>query len=249
MSYNKTKIVFVLFAVLATLYAVNIFLTKNISDAIIDTPAKVSFMVIEPPKDQCENCFDAEKVIKMVDANGNIKYRSSNISYGSAFSKKYIKTYDIKNLPAVIVSGDIANKNISSLWKILSGEEKNGRIVIENLLPYYDIESGEVKGIMSAILLKDKTCKNCFDENKYTDALGRFGMFVGKTDTYDIASKDGKMLVRKYSITKIPALILSPDAGDYPGFASSWKDVGTIEKDGWFVFREAQKLDTKYESI
>ena len=249
MYYNKTQIIFTLFTILTVLYAVNIFLTKSISDILVATPVKVSFVIIEPPKDRCENCFDADNVAKMIKTAHNIKYTSSRMLYTSRLSQKYIETYGIRNLPAVVVSGDIANKNLMSAWKALSGEKRNGRIVIDNLLPHYNIESDKVKGVISAVLIKDKTCKKCFDENKYINILGKFGMVVGNTEVYDVASNKGRAFVRKYFITKIPTLILSPDAGDYPGFAASWADVGTIEKDGWFIFRKVQKLSKEYKNI
>ncbi len=249
MSNNKTKIIFSLFAVLAVLYAVNIYLTKNVSGILIKKPAKLSFMTIEAPKDQCQNCFDANNITKMIDSTHNIKYKSNSVPYSNALSQKYIEKYNIKNLPAVVVSGDIKNENVLPAWKALSGKEKNGRIVIEDLLPYYDIVSGKVKGVINAILIKDETCKNCFNENEYINILGRFGMVIGDTKTYDISSKEGEAFVQKYEITKIPTLILSPDAGDYPGFISSWKDVGTIGKDGWFIFREVQKLNLQYKKL
>lgn len=249
MRYNKISIIFALLTALGVLYAANIFFTKSVSDAIVDTPAKVSFMIIEPPKDKCENCFAGDSIIEMIDSAYNIKYKSTNIPYDSKFSRKYIETYDIKNLPAVVVSGDIANEKVVPAWNALSGEERNDHIVIENLLPYYDIESSEVKGIIDVTLLKDEKCKDCFDENKYVDILKRFGLTIGDTTVYDIASAEGSALVQTYAITKVPTVILSSDAGDYPNFASSWKEIGTVEQDGRFVFREVQKLNLEYKKL
>ena len=118
MNYNKTQILFALFAVLAILYAANIFFTRSISSAIVDTPVKLSFTIIQPPNNnECKDCFDANEISKMVDTAHNIKYTNSSMPYNSVLSQKYIKDYGIKNLPAVIVSGDIANEKILSAWK------------------------------------------------------------------------------------------------------------------------------------
>ena len=238
-----------LFAVIGALYTVNIFFMKSVFDVLVDTPAKVSFMIIEPPKDKCENCFAGDSIIEMIDSAHNIKYKSTNIPYDDKLSQKYIETYGIKNLPAVVVSGDIASAKVAPAWSALSGKERNGHIVIENLLPYYDIESNEVKGIVDVVLLKDKTCEDCFDENKYIDILEEFGIAIGDTTVYDIASTEGSALVQTYTITKVPALILSPDAEGYSDFVSSWKEVGTIEQDGRFVLHEVQKLNLQYKQL
>lgn len=250
MDYNKTRIIFVLFFVLAVFYFANILLTQSVYDALIDKPVKISFMILEPPKEGCENCFEANKIIQRIDSSHNIKYKSESISYDNALSQKYIETYDIKNLPAIIISGNIENKKITSAWNALFGEKRNERIIIENLLPYYDLKSGRVKGVISATLIKDATCENCFDENTYINILrGQFGVFISDTTVYDIASKDGKALVQKYAISKVPTLILSPETKEYSSLVSSWTEVGTIEKDGWFIFREVQKLNLNYKDI
>ncbi|GMQ95088.1 MAG: hypothetical protein BMS9Abin13_198 [Patescibacteria group bacterium] len=249
MKHKKVKVFFVLLAVLGTLYAVNIFNTKNISGLLVDAPIKLLFTTIKPSVGLCENCFDTERIISLIDTSHNIEYRKREVTYGGVLSRRYIERYDIKNIPAIIVSGDITNENILGAWNSFLAEKRGDRIVIDDLLPYYDIQSGEVKGVVSAILLKDETCEDCFDEDKYVRILEQFGMFIGDIASYDITSPEGENLVQKYAIAKIPALILSPDASDYPEFLSSWEEVGTREDDGWLVFREVQKLGAEYTDI
>jgi len=238
-----------LLAVLVVLYSVNIFITGSISNALVTTPTKLSFLILDAPINQCSNCFDGNDIIKMIDTSHDITYKSRTLLYGGALSKKNIEMYDIKNLPAVIVSGDIKNQGVLSAWNALSGKKVNGNIVIENLLPYYDLKSNSVKGIVNIVLLKDKTCTDCFDENGYLGVLKRFGVFVNEVKTYDINSKEGKTLVKKYSITKVPMFILSSSAGDYPALVSSWNQVGTISQNGKYIFRAVQKMGSKYKNI
>jgi len=246
---SKSAILYFLFTVLAVFYAVNIFNLNSINSLVVDKPVKVSFILLEQPKDECLDCFNAQDIVNIIDASHNIKYKTTLVKYDTDLSLKYIEMYGIKNLPAAIVSGDIENERILGAWSAFSGRSTQDKIIIENLLPYYDIESGVSKGIISAILLKDTTCSTCFDENQYIAVLGRAGMVVGSTKVYDVASAEGREFVKKYNIKKIPAAIFSADANDYPGFDSSWKEVGTIEKDGWLVFREVQKLSTEYINI
>ena len=89
-----------MFAILVILYATNMSSTKSIYDTIVGVPVKLSFTIIEPPVGVCEDCFDANNISEMVNASHNIKYNNSSMSYNSVLSKKYIKDYDIKNLPA-----------------------------------------------------------------------------------------------------------------------------------------------------
>lgn len=248
-NFERRNVLYVLLAVLVLLYGVNMFTVQEASKVLIGTPTKLTFLIIEPPKTSCSDCFDGNKIAQMVDKAHKISYNVKTISYGSAVTKKNIEMYNLKNLPAVIVSGDITDKGVTNAWKALAGETKKGSIVIENLLPYYDLQTNTVRGVVNAILLKDKTCTSCFDEQQYIKTLKRFGINMSNVKTYDIASKQGRELVNKYAITKVPMVILSSGVGAYPSFSTSWKTVGTIEKDGSYVFRNVQKISQSYKKI
>jgi len=164
------------------------------------------------------------------------------ITPSSAIFNGLIKRYKIKNLPALIVSGDIGDKRVLRIWKSLNGQKDSGNIVIQNLTPFYDLTQQKTRGIVEAIVLEDKACGQCFKGDKYLQAIKRMGMVVGNSAIYDVNTLKGRALVRKYAVIKVPTLILSPDAADYRWFINSWKSVGTKEKNGWFVFRETQKM-------
>ena len=179
--------------------------------------------------------------------NINISSRKTITSDDLIFSN-LIKRYKINNLPAIIVSGDVSNKQIVDVWKPLKGVTEDKNIVIQNLVPFYSLAEQRPKGIVDTILLKDKTCQDCFDENRYITETRRIGITIGNSVVYDTSSPEGASLVKKYNITKVPTLLLSRDVGDYPGFATFWKSVGTRENDNMFVFREVQKMG-KYKNL
>ncbi|MDO8618388.1 MAG: hypothetical protein Q7R49_00420, partial [Candidatus Daviesbacteria bacterium] len=58
----------------------------------------------------------------------------------------------------------------------------------------------------------------------------------------DISSVEGKSLLARYGITKVPTILISPEADQYANLKNVWKNVGTVETDGWYVFREMQQL-------
>lgn len=216
---------------------------------MIDVPAKVSFAIIEGPEDACSKCFDAKTISTTIDSAYNIKYKTKNISYSSPLSQQYIEKYNIQNLPAVVVTGDITNEKVLAAWEALAGKEVNNGIVIENLLPYYDIQSAMVKGMITATLVKDATCVECFDENVYITILQNFGLVVSNTKVVDIASPEGQTLVAQYAIIKVPTLILSPDTNEYPTFISAWAEVGTRENDGNLVLRDVEKINPQFKEL
>ncbi len=249
---NKTYLFFGLLSVLAVLYAGNIFGINKIINLLVDKPVKLSFLIVSPDKEQCEKCFDAKKVVSLIKSSHNIKISGNKIvKKGDFLYDKLLNQYALKNLPAVIVSGDISDERILGSWKSFDGEKKDEAIVIQNLLPFYDIASGEEKGLIDIILLKDASCTDCFDEGEYIKMITRGGMVVKNLKVYDISSQKGADIVKQYKITKVPTIILSSDAGDYPGFEKSWKGVGTKEDDGRFVLREVEKTTNglKFKTI
>jgi len=249
MKYTKTHILFALITVLALLYASNIYYTKNLISALVEEPVKLSFVVIQGPEDACNNCFDVKSIIQSLGASQKTTYKTKAISFEDPISAQYIEKYRIENLPAIIVSGDISNEKVAGAWTSLSGKEVNNSVVLENLLPYYDIKTAEIKGIINATLIKDATCEECFDENIYLNILKNFGLIINDSITYDVDSPEGTTLVKQYAITKVPTLILSPGTQAYSNFINSWPEVGTIEEDGALILRDVQKINTQYKEL
>ena len=238
-----------LIGVLALLYASNIYVTKKLTSALVELPVKLSFVIIQGPEDACKNCFDAKSIIQSLESSQKTTYKTKTFSYDDPISLQYIEKYRIENLPAIIVAGDISNEKITGAWTSMSGKEVNKSVVVENLLPYYDIESASIKGAIDVILIKDATCTDCFDENMYLNILKNFGLIINDTITHDVSSPEGKTLVEKYTITKVPMLILSPGTQAYPNFINAWSEVGTIEEDGNLVLRDVQKINPQFKEL
>lgn len=248
---KKIYLFLVLFVLLGILYAVNIFNLNKASKMLIETPVNLSFVVIAPEKSECSDCFDVQKIIKNISSVKNIKVSVKKISDLDNFTVGMIKRYEIKNLPAILVSGDIDDKRILGAWVFFGGKKYKDKIVIQNLLPYYDIDKKKIKGIVDLTLIKDSKCTNCFPEKEYISMLKRRNMFFGKITTYDRFSAKGSSIIKKYKIKEIPTFVLSKNASDYPGFSKSWTAVGTKEEDGSFVLRGVQKISNglKFEKI
>ncbi len=250
MKLNKIYILFGFLVVLIFIYFINIYYLNRISGTISSNFVKLSIVVVNPTKEQCGDCFDVNNVVKFIASSKAVKItKEKTITAKDANYNSIIEKNGIKNLPAVVISGDISSIKISKMIKSLYGVTKKGNIIIQNLLPYYDIKTQNKKGFIEAILLKDKTCGDCFDVTKYLGTLRRLGMYVATSSVYDISSEKGKSYIKKYNIKEVPVLLMSPAANYYPGFKNSWQKVGTIAPDGWFIFREVQKTRGKYRNI
>ena len=97
------------------------------------------------------------------------------------------------------------------------------------------------------VYLTKDNCSVCYDVSVNKNILLRFGLNLNKENTYDINSPEGKQLVQKYNIKKVPIIILSPDAKYYPSLEKAWKSVGTIENDGLFVMRNPEVIGNYWD--
>lgn len=250
MEFKRTHLLLGLLVVLVLLYAINIYNLGKINNSLLGNYVKLSLVIINPSQEQCDNCFNTEGVVNLLASSNEIKITKKDIiTPNSSKYKNLVEKNGIKNLPAIILSGDIESVKIAKMIKSLHGVKENGNIIIQNLLPYYDIKTHENKGLINVVLLKDKSCSDCFNVTQYLYMLKRFGMVVATSSTYDVSSTKGKSYVKEYNIKKVPTLIMSPEAGDYPGFRKSWKSVGTDESNGWFVFRNVQSTGGKFSNI
>ncbi len=243
MKFKKIHLFLVFLVVLGGLYVINIFNINKVANLVVVKPVSLSFVVITPNKLDCGDCFDAQNIISIIKKSHDVKISNTKmVTPSSSTYRELIKKYKIKNLPAIVISGEVLDKRIIGAWKSFASENIKNNIVIQNLLPYYDIASKRAKGFVTAVVLEDNTCKDCFSGMDYIKMIKQRSITIKKYKILDISTKEGSSLVKKYKITKIPTIVLSPEVNDYPGFANSWNEVGTMEKDGSFVLREVQKV-------
>lgn len=153
-----------------------------------------------------------------------------------------ISKYSLDVVPTMIITGDTnASASLTSGWANLGSIEPDGAMVYRNVYPpYYNLSSNRVDGVVNVTELRASSCVDCFNISAMVDMLSgaQIGMRVGSITSYEYNSSEGKALLAKYNITKVPSMLLSPDAGAYPSLAKAWSNVGTIEPDGAYVYRE-----------
>jgi hypothetical protein len=146
----------------------------------------------------------------------------------------------------LIISKDILDyDSIKQIWKQLNTTEKEGFFALHSTIPpYIDASTDKVVGLVTLIMLNDKTCNICYDVLVNKQILARFGIATDKEFSYDVNSDEGKDLINKYKITKVPIIVMSPETKVYDSFTQVWDQVGTIENDGWYVMRTPEVLGT-----
>lgn len=197
--------------------------------------------------ESCPKCANLTQVISFFKQNG-VKFSSEKtIDYTSSDAQELIIKFGVREIPALIVSKDILDyPAIAQVWDQLNATEKQGFYALHTTVPpYRNLASNKIVGLVSLIYLNDSTCSSCYNVQINKQVLERnFGLAIANETTVDISSDYGKSLVKQYNITKVPIILVSPDASVYTAFSTVWSQVGSIENNGWFVMRNPEVLGT-----
>lgn len=202
----------------------------------------------------CKKCYNASQFVDYLKSYVAM-YLSNHTSFdaNSSEAKSLISKYSIKRLPAFLLSpGASVYSFMGASWGQYGTVESDGWNVYRGSIPpYVDLQNNSsVVGIVTMIELVDPNCTECYDVGlHYSGLVQSFGLTIDNRTKIYTNSSEGAQLISKYNITKVPTVIVSSDAALYPGFNSSWKQMGSIESDGWLVFRELDQLGVKYKNV
>lgn len=88
-------------------------------------------------------------------------------------------------------------------------------------------------------LLDTTNCEECFDLGPLRDYLTQNGVEDGQIESVDADSREGKRLVKKFNITKVPTAIIPESVAGLEFMQGVVENLGVI-KDGAFVMTELQ---------
>ncbi|MEK6848244.1 MAG: hypothetical protein AABX65_01290 [Nanoarchaeota archaeon] len=194
----------------------------------------------------CAKCTDISGVIENLNEAGVVFSGVKNMEYSSAEGQMLVSKYGIKHIPALIISGDIKYySEIKSGLEQAGASFKEGAYALHSTIPpYRNLSNNRIEGLASLIILNDSSCNECYDQELNAQVVERLGVVLKSKEVYDTGSAKGKELINKYKITKVPIIILSPEAKVYENFVSAWTNVGEVESDGWFVMTKPDLLGT-----
>lgn len=194
----------------------------------------------------CYQCLDLTLTVEVFKKAGIKIAGQKEIVWNSPAGQQIINQYKITKVPTFLLSSDIDLYDaVKTNWSQLGTIEQDKTYVARNLvLPYLDLEKGKIVGLVNLIYLTDSACPDCYKPKEVQKRIlsQGYGVQLRFERTVDILSGEGQSLKRKYNITKIPTILLSLDVDQYANLKNVWKGVGTVESDGWYVFRELQQL-------
>ena len=234
----------------------NTFIFTNLSPVFIDPETKrekgwVTATIITDPS--CSQCLDTKTIVESF-KKGGIKLKGmKELAWNSLGGQRVINQYKITKVPTFIFSSEFdLYDSLKTSWSNFGTVEQDEQsssasktYVARNLpLPYRDLTKGQIAGLTDIIYLTDATCADCYkaqDVQKPILTKG-YGVAIRSERFVDISSAEGRSLISKYSITKVPTILVSPEVDQYANLKSVWKSVGTVDKDGRYIFTEMSQL-------
>lgn len=216
--------------------------------ALSSVKGKVTVILLE--EKSCTNCFNMSQVIDQLKQAGIKLSSETKIDSKSNEGKQLISQYKIERLPTIIFNNDaLIYDVVKQVWSQVGSEESDGNLVLRLVSPpYINVSTGKTDGLVDLTILVDSTCKECFNASVLKDLFAQsFNMVFAKTETVDVSTANGKTLAKKYNLELMPTVILSKTAITYPNIGQAWGQVGTIEQDGSFVFRNVPLLKDYFE--
>jgi hypothetical protein len=213
-----------------------------------ERPANIDIIVLQ--ESNCQDCSNLGLLIEAIKKE-NVKVNSEKtVEISSSEGMELINKYSIAKVPTLIISGEIEkDTNLKALWPQL-GEVKDSTFVLRQVsAPYVLTNSGDIRGRVKWIMLTDTSCSECYNVTRHEAILKQFGMSTQDRQLIDIRFPDGQELVDRYQIKLLPTIILIGDLEVYSSLTKIWPQVGTIEDDGAYVFREGVKQMGAYKDL
>lgn len=191
----------------------------------------------------CDECQDISDMIPALENALTVK-EVKEYAYGSEEAQEYMEKYDLQFVPTFIISADAAAYNgFAGAWVSYGTEEDDGSFIFRNTIPpYLNATTGEVVGLVDVTYLTDDSCADCYNVTIHENILKGFGIVFDEETTVDISSEQGKALLEKYEITRVPTIILSKDAAYYTSLGQVWGQVGVVAEDGSYIFTAMEQL-------
>ncbi len=229
-----------LVGLVALIAILNVFSISSVSSAVdakirlaegLSKPALIEIAVLA--NSDCDSCFDVSPLVEEIKRKKVNITNEGLLSFNSENYAALIKKYGIEKIPAVIITGEIGKLSLPNFNK------KGDALIFEaSNPPYIDAITNQVKGLVDSIIVQDSSCEQCADLDLLVAQLKQGGVVVNEEEMLEFDSSEGKKLIGKYSIKKLPALLLSPDVKEYSAVSEALPQIGSIEEDGWFVMRE-----------
>jgi hypothetical protein len=195
-------------------------------------PVRVT--VVKPGCD----CYDAELLVNDLIAYG---LNATSVTVVNQ-SSELVSNYSLRRLPAIVFSDNILEYSFYSFLSFYGTLEGDGNFVFRSPdPPFLNVSKGEVElGEVTVTYVNHTNCSKCYDVTVHRDILETYKLNVVE----EVFVNESSPLIEQYNITKLPTIILSPEAGLYSTLLRVWPGAGVVAEDGSLVFTNMDSIGT-----
>ncbi len=240
---NSKKLVLGIVALIVILLIVNVFFLWGLQKTVPSNPpgpipSEAKSELIAIVSNNCPKCVELTGLI------GQLKQLDINFSERSIVfetdseAKELVQKYGIQKLPGMILKASPADFAVlNPRWSALGTVEDGNILVLRELPPpYFDLASSTTKGLVEFWSISKNDCSDCTPAPK-TISLEQLGMVFSQSSELDESDAEAQQFIQRYSIAKLPTVILSGEAKEYSRIASLLEAGGDFSSDGTWVLR------------
>ena len=181
---------------------------------------------------ECNECFDLALVEKSLPENIAVKSKEI-LAYNSDRGKELIKRYGIKSVPAmVVISGDIGKAGLdSSIFSV-----SRGYAIFDKAVPYVDLGSGEIRGLVELKEIWDGKCIDCSSLAGLKTQIEGLGIKIKDYRIIEKSSEEGINLIKENGLVFVPSLLASRELEEYWWIFDKIKS-SFAEKGNYYIFK------------
>jgi len=193
----------------------------------VTRPAEIQLTTIQA---NCKDCFDVSSIIENL-KNDNVNVTGEQvINSSSQEAQELILKYNIDRLPSLLIFGETDRANLNNF------ELENDALVFSGVTaPFVDSGTNEVKGLVSITNLFDPLCNACPDYSLLSSNFEKLGATISEFKNVEYNSAEGRELVKKFGIDKIPAILISTEIDYYDEIKKSLSQSQLRKQDGFYV--------------
>ena len=239
---SNQKLALGLLGLIALLVVVNAFfllgVQKTVSPAQNPLGMEKQTTAIAIVSSNCPKCVSLDGLIEQLRL-ADVNFSPENLVFEeSAQARELVLKYSIESLPALVLFPSARDLNIlKGNWVSVGSVEPENVLVLRRLpAPFFDIASNQTKGLVEFWSISKSGCADCSPAPS-SDSLGQLGIVFSKTTALEDSDPLAQQLLQTYSITKLPAVVLSSEIQAYSSLQDVLKAGGDFEENGFWVLR------------
>lgn len=105
-----------------------------------------------------------------------------------------------------------------------------------------EVEADDNLTTVHVIMVLDTSCMDCADVTAIPAYMvskkAEFGIDVITVKTVDYRTEEGREVIKRHSLTKIPTVILYGEVNEVYYLSEIWDQIGSVEEEGVLVLRD-----------